>query len=89
MSFWFPQIQAESVIWQPEPEMPETKGPVAQEGISAMMLASIWAYATAMRPAKRKFDERMAVILCFALVLQESRVCSKRNFRFVEGQKEA
>jgi len=43
MSFWFPQIQAESVIWQPELEIPETKGPVAQEGISAMILASIWA----------------------------------------------
>jgi hypothetical protein len=33
MSFWLPQIQAESVIWQPEPEIPETKGPVAQAGI--------------------------------------------------------
>jgi hypothetical protein len=41
MSFWFSQIQAESVIWQLEPEMPETKGPVAQAGISEMMLASI------------------------------------------------
>ena len=67
INFWLPQIQAESVIWQPELVMPETKGPVAQAGIWEMMLASIWAWATATRPAKKKVDERM--IYCSSIFL--------------------
>ena len=62
------------MIWQPEPVIPATKGPVAHEGISAMMLASIWAYATATSPAKRKFDERMVAVLCFCSNARKDRV---------------